>query len=56
MHVKAVKYKDTYLAPGSECYELYHNTKNKDRFKLLDQKLKQLEADAKALLGRYKKK
>jgi hypothetical protein len=56
MHLKAVKYKDVWLAPGSECYDLYHDTKNKDSLKKLDQKLKQLDADAKVLLDRYKRK
>ena len=52
MHVKAVKYRDTYLAPGSDALALYE----KKEFKMLDQHLKLLDANEKALLGRYKRK
>lgn len=49
MHLKAVKYKDTHLAPGSEAHALHADKK----FQELDQHLKKLDAEAKALLGRY---
>lgn len=52
MHLKAVKYRDTYLAPGSDAMELFE----KKNFKALDQHLKQLDENEKALLGRYKRK
>lgn len=49
MHIKAVKYRDTYLAPGSDAYLLHQERK----FKELDQHLKQLDLAAKSLEGRY---
>lgn len=41
MYLAAVKYKDSYLAPGSKCLELYQIKK----FKELDALLKRLDAE-----------
>ena len=46
MYVKAVKYKDGWLAPGSRAYELYQERK----FKELDQHLKEVEERARKLI------
>lgn len=35
MYRKAVKYKDVWLAPGSEAYQLYHDKKFNELEKLL---------------------
>lgn len=47
MYLKAVKYKDDYLAPGSRAYELYHDKK----FKELDVHLREVERNYRKLCG-----
>lgn len=54
MYKDAVLYKDIYLAPGSQAFELYHSKKPEDR-KKLDQLLKEVDVNEKALLDRYSK-
>lgn len=49
MHTKAIKYRDNWLAPGSDAFLLHQERK----FKELDQHLKQLDLAAKSLEGRY---
>ena len=50
MYLNAVKYKDQYLAPGSEAFELYHS-KDKDRLKKLDEHLAKLDQAKRKLEG-----
>lgn len=48
MYRDAVKYKDTWLAPGSQCLELFKAKKYKE----LDALLKELDAKWRRLEGR----
>lgn len=48
MNTRAVKYKDSWLDPNSQCYKLYQDKK----FKELDNLLKELDAKEKALLAK----
>ena len=51
MYIKAIKYKDIYLAPGSQAYQLYEDKK----FQELDKHLKTLDQAEAELVKRYKK-
>lgn len=50
MYLKAVKYRDGCLAPGSRAYELFHEKKIKE----LDAHLREVEARYKKLIGESK--
>jgi hypothetical protein len=50
----AVFYKNTWLLPNSEAYQLYHSKDEKARQKL-DKHLKDLDVKQKELLQRYAK-
>lgn len=51
MYLKAVLYKDVWLAPGSEAFELYHETKPDSKVKL-DKLLKECNDRKNKLEGR----
>lgn len=54
MYKDAVLYRNIYLAPGSKAFELYHSKKPEDK-KKLDQLLREVDSNEKALLDRYSK-
>jgi hypothetical protein len=48
MYRNAVKFKDSWLAPGSQCFELYHSKDPKAR-QQLEKLMKELDAKDKLL-------
>ncbi len=51
MYRNAVKYKDVWLAPGSEGYELYKEREKGKNQKLLDDLVKKCDNDKRKLEG-----